>query len=138
MNVRHSMSSGCGGVVLWSLYRPIRAMSLLKSPHKMWMWFGCAMVCCVISCFIIGICLRSSMCVGIYMCIINYGVNGWFFIMVICKYGDISAGVGIFVMFPGYAYSLLMSVSSPPLVGVYCHLCCMHLVNACVLLKISL
>lgn len=31
-----------------------------------------------------------------------------------------------------------MSVRSPPLAGVYGILCCMHLVNACVLLKMSL
>ena len=41
-------------------------------------------------------------------------------------------------MFPGYAYFLFMSVRSPPLAGVYGILCCMHLVNVCVLLNISL
>jgi hypothetical protein len=72
------------------------------------------------------------------MCIINHGCRGWLFISIICKYGDISTGVGILVMLPGYAYVLFISVRSPPLVGVYGLLCCMHLVNACVLLNISL
>ena len=72
------------------------------------------------------------------MCINSHDDSGWFFIAIICKYGDISAGVGIFVTLLGYAYSLLMSVINPPLVGVYCHLCCIHLVRACVLLNISL
>ena len=89
-------------------------------------------------CFIIGMSLMSSTCVGIYMCIISHGCRGWFLIVIICKYGEISAGVGILVMFPGYAYSLFMSVSSPPLVGVYCLLCCMQLVSVCVLLNINL
>ena len=31
-----------------------------------------------------------------------------------------------------------MSVSNPPLVGVYCLLCCIQLVSVCVLLNISL
>ena len=72
------------------------------------------------------------------MCIINHGCRGWLFISIICKYGDISTGVGILVMLPGYAYDLFISVRRPPLAGVYGLLCCMHLVNACVLLNISL
>ena len=138
VNALHSVSSVYGGVVFRSLCLLIRAISLLKSPHRMWVWFGCAAICCVISCFIIGMYLVSSVCVGIYMCINSHGDSGWFFIAIICKYGDISAGVCIFVTLPGYAYFLLMSVSSPPLVGVYCHRCCIHLVSACVLLNISL
>ncbi len=50
MNARHSMSSVWGGVVLNSFCRPIRAMSLLKSPHNMYVWFGCVVICCVIFC----------------------------------------------------------------------------------------
>ena len=42
------------------------------------------------------------------------------------------------MMLPGYAYFLFMSVKSPPLAGVYGILCCMHLVNVCVLLNINL
>ena len=61
------------------------------------------MICCVIVCFIIGMYLISSICVGIYMCIISQGCKGWFFMVIICRYGEISAGVGILVMFPGYA-----------------------------------
>ena len=62
------------------------------------------MICCVIFCLIIGMYLKSSICVGMYMCIISQGCSGWFCIVIICKYGEISAGVGILVMFPGYAY----------------------------------
>ena len=72
------------------------------------------------------------------MCIINHGCRGWLFISIICRYGEIAAGVGNLVMLPGYAYSLCMSVRSPPLAGVYGILCCIHLVSACVLLNMSL
>ena len=81
------------------------------------------MVCCVIFCWIIGIESMSSVCEGIYMCIINQGWRGWLFISNICKYGDILAGVGILVMFPGCAYVLFISVRRPPLAGVYAILC---------------
>ena len=50
MNVCHSMSSACGGVMSVSFVLPIRAMSLLKSPHSICKWFGCALICCVICC----------------------------------------------------------------------------------------
>ena len=39
-----------------------------------------------------------------YKCIINHGCNGWFLICIICKYGEIFIGDGIFVMFPGNVY----------------------------------
>ena len=42
----------------------MRAMSLLKSPHKMCVWFGWLVVCCIIFCCIIGISLVSSSCDG--------------------------------------------------------------------------
>ena len=138
VNVRHSMSSAWGGVMLCSFWRPIRAMSLLKSPHRMCAWFECLLICCVMICWIIGMVLMSSSCDGMYICIISHGCSGWFLISIICRYGEISAGVGIFEMFPEYAYFLSMSVRSPPLIGVYGILCCMHHVSACVLLKISL
>ena len=80
----------------------------------------------------------SSKWEGIYMWIISQGCRGAFFICIICRYGDISAGVGILVMLPGYAYLLFMSVRRPPLAGLYGILCCVHLVKACVLLNISL
>ena len=48
----------------------------------------------------------SSMCVGIYMCIINQGISGWLFIFIICKYGEILTGVEILVTFPGDVYLL--------------------------------
>ena len=41
-------------------------------------------------------------------------------------------------MLPGYACFLFISVRSAPLAGVYGILCCIHLVNACVLLNINL
>ena len=80
----------------------------------------------------------SSGCVGIYICIISQGISGWLFIFIICRYGEILDGVGILETFPGNAYLLWMSVSKPPLPGVYGIRCCMHLVRACVLLKMSL
>ena len=64
-NVRHSMSSSCGGVVVYSFCLPIRATSLLKSPQRMCVWFGWLVVCWVMFCWIIGINLRSSSCDGI-------------------------------------------------------------------------
>ncbi len=60
----------------------------------------------------------SSWCVGIYMCMISQGISGWLFILIICKYGEIFAGVGILVIFPGNAYFLCISVSRPPRPGV--------------------
>jgi hypothetical protein len=138
INVRHSKSSACGGVVLCSFWRPIRAIPLLKSPQSMCVWFECLLICFIMVCWIIGMDLMFSACDGIYMYIISHDCSGWFFISIICRYGEISAGVGIFEMFSGYAYFLSMSVRSPPLAGVYGIHCCIHLVSACVLLKISL
>ena len=83
-------------------------------------------------------CWMSSKWDGIYMCRISHGCRGVFCICIICRYGEISVGVGIFVMFLGYAYLLFIRVRSPPLAGVYGILCCMHRVRACVLLKINL
>ena len=72
------------------------------------------------------------------MCIISHGCSGLFFICIVCRYGDMFAGDGIFVMFPINAYLWFMSVSRSPLAGVYGILCWIHLVSACLLLKISL
>ena len=41
----------------------------------------------------------------------------------ICKYGEMFARDGIFVMFPGNAYFWFISVSKLPLAGVYGILC---------------
>ena len=60
----------------------------------------------VISFLRCGIRHVSSKCVGIYMCMISHGVSGWLFILIICRYGEIFAGVGILVTFPGNAYFL--------------------------------
>ena len=48
-------------------------------------------------------CCVSSSCEGMYMCIISHGWRGVLFILIICKYGEISDGVGILAIFPGYA-----------------------------------
>ena len=73
MNVRHSISSVWGGVVLNSFCLPIRAISLLKSPHSMCVWFGCELSWCVIFCWIVGMSCVSSICEGMYMWIISHG-----------------------------------------------------------------
>ena len=57
----------------------------------------------------------SSKYVGMYMCTICHDNDGWLFIFIICKYGEMFAGVGILVTFPRNAYLLCMSVSRPPL-----------------------
>ena len=100
------MSSSCGGVLLLLFCLPISAMSRLKSPHRMCMWFGCVVIWLVIAVLRKGMRWVSSMCVGIYMCMINHGRSGWLFIFIICKYGDMFAGVGILVTFPVNAYFL--------------------------------
>ena len=41
----------------------------------------------------------------------------------ICKYGEMFIGVGIFVILLGYAYLVCISISNPPLDGVYGILC---------------
>ena len=86
----------------------------------------------------IGISLKSSLWDGMYICIISQDCNGWFFICIICRYGDMFIGDGILVMLPGKAYLLFISARSPPLAGVYGILCCILLVKKCVLLKMSL
>ena len=45
----HWMSSSCGGTLLLLFYLPVSAISLLKSPHKMCVWFGCAIIWLVIA-----------------------------------------------------------------------------------------
>ena len=100
------MSSSCGGVLLWLFCLPMSAISRLKSPHKICMWLGCLVIWLEISVLRRGMRWVSSTCVGIYKCIINHGRSGWLFIFIICKYGEIFAGVGILVIFPGDAYLL--------------------------------
>ena len=56
----NNMSSSCRGVNLCSFCRPISAMSLLKSPHSMYVWFGCASICSLMVCCMVGISLVSS------------------------------------------------------------------------------
>ena len=57
----HTRSSSCGGVSLCSFCHPIRAISLVKSPHSIYVWFGCASICILMVCCMIGINLKSSM-----------------------------------------------------------------------------
>ena len=65
-----------GGVNLYSFWRPISAMSLLKSPHSIYVWFGCASICILMVCCMVGINLISSIYEGMYKCIISHGCNG--------------------------------------------------------------
>ena len=51
----HNGSSSCEGMNLCSFWRPISAMSLLKSPHSICMWFGCASICILMVCCMVGI-----------------------------------------------------------------------------------
>ena len=72
----HWMSSSCGGVLVLLFCLPISAMSRLKSPHKMYVWFGCAAIWLAIVILKWGMRRISSKCVGIYMCIISHGRSG--------------------------------------------------------------
>ena len=57
--VFHSRSSSCRGVNLCSFCHPISAISLLKSPHSIYVWFGCASICILMVCCMVGINLIS-------------------------------------------------------------------------------
>ena len=48
------------------------------------------------------------------MYIINHGCWGTSLMFIICKYGDISAGVGILMMLPGYAYIFVYKCEESP------------------------
>ena len=56
----HNRSSSCGGVNLCSFCHPISTISLLKSPHRIYVWFGCASICILMVCCMVGINLISS------------------------------------------------------------------------------
>ena len=71
----HNTSSFCRGMNLCSFWRPISAMSLLKSPHSIYVWFGCASICILMVCCMVGINLISSIREGIYKCIISHDCN---------------------------------------------------------------
>jgi hypothetical protein len=75
----------------------------------------------VISVVRCGIRHTSARCVGMYICRISHGVSGWLFIFMIWRYGEILAGVGILVIFPGNVYLLWISVRSPPSTGSIRH-----------------
>ena len=72
----HNMSSSYGGVNLCPFWRPISAMSLLKPLHSIYVWFGCASICILMVCCMVGINLKSSICEGMYKCIISHDCNG--------------------------------------------------------------
>ena len=72
----HNRFSSCGGVNLCSFSCPTSAMSLLKSLHNIYVWFGCASVCILMVCCMVGINLISSICEGMYKCIISHDCNG--------------------------------------------------------------
>jgi hypothetical protein len=58
-------------------------------------------VCCEMVYKILGISCMFSGCEGIYMFRINMGVRGGLFSFIICRYGEISGLVGIFVILFG-------------------------------------
>ena len=58
--VFHLRSFSCGGVNLCSYYLPISAIFLLKSPHSIYVWFGCVSISLLMVCCIVGINLISS------------------------------------------------------------------------------
>lgn len=75
--------------------RPVRDISRLKSPHRMWVWLGCVCICMVIVYWIMGISSKLFGWEGIYMWISNQGMSGLFAMSMIWRYGDMFVGVGI-------------------------------------------
>jgi hypothetical protein len=63
---------------------------------------------------IVGIRVMSSMWVGMYRCIRECMVRGWFVILIICRYGDMSLVVGILEIFPGNVWFWCIRVSRLP------------------------
>ena len=78
-------------------------MSLLKSPHRMYVWLGCIFIWLVIVFCMVGMRGRSSSCEGMYRLISSQGCMGWFVIRVIWRNGNTSTGVGILERLPGNA-----------------------------------
>ena len=83
VNTSHCVSSAWGRVLLFSFCLPMSAMSLLKSPYSIYVWFGYVLICVCMSCCMIGMSLISSSCDGIYRCNISHGWSGLFFICII-------------------------------------------------------
>ena len=54
----HTRSSSCRGVNLCSFCCPISAIFLLKALHSIYVWFGCAFICILMVCCMIGISLN--------------------------------------------------------------------------------
>ena len=57
----HTRSFSCGGMNLCSFCRPISAISILKSPHSIYVWFECVSICILMVCCMNRINLKSSM-----------------------------------------------------------------------------
>ena len=93
-------------------------MSLLKSVHSICMWFECASICILIVVVWLRLILYLQYvkaCINVLLAMIVMDD----FLCMICKYGEMFARDGIFVMFPGNGYFWFISVSKPSLVGVY-------------------
>ena len=71
----HIRSFSCGWLNLCSFCRPISAISLLKFLHSIYVWLGCASICILMVCYMVGINLISSIREGMYKCIISHGCN---------------------------------------------------------------
>jgi hypothetical protein len=101
VNCFHSRSCCIGAEFVVPCCLPIRALSLLKSPSKMILLSGLLWTWLNIVVWIIGIRLMSSLWVGIYKYIRKYVESRWFVSLIICRYGEMLAVVGILVIFPG-------------------------------------
>jgi hypothetical protein len=116
----------------------IRAMSLVKSLFykiaSFWYW----KIYLLMVSWIFEIRFKSSKWEERYKLISIHGCNGWLFIHITYRYGEMDACIGNFWMYPGKEYALCMKINNPPLVRVYGNLqCCIHLVGMFVMLKRS-
>ena len=88
-------------------------MSLLKSPHNIYVWFGCMLIWSVMVFWMVGMRGRSSSCEGIYSR--SQGCRGWLAMRVIWRKGDMAARVGILEMLLGNACLMCTRRRRPPL-----------------------
>jgi hypothetical protein len=87
VNCFHSRSCCIGAKFVVPCCLPIRALSLLKSPSKMILLSGLLWTWLNIVVWIMGI--------------RKYVESRWFVSLIICRYGEMLAVVGILVIFPG-------------------------------------
>jgi hypothetical protein len=87
VNCLHSRSCCVGSVFVVPYYLPIRAMSLLKSSHRMTLFRGLLWMWLNIVVRIMDMRVMSSMWVGIYRCIRKDVGRGWFVILIIYGIG---------------------------------------------------